>query len=226
MSGRKFAAGDPCFAKVRGWIPYPAKILRRTKNVKKEKYSVLFYGTAESADVEVAKIWSVTAESVNKFMSVSSLSKKAFRAGYEEMKVEHGLIDVIPTGDGNEEDETKTLEISKPDMCGKVCIKATSEIDVDDEFDFNFNYINTVNVDAGSTMGGKYDVSMDGKEDEPQSEKGSVEKVNDAEGTNGDKEDDVTEEVEQEEELVQGLVETAGEPGVVEDKELGRQDWI
>ena len=60
MSKGRFEAGDPCFAKVKGWIPYPAKILGKVQKVKKEKYSVLFYGTKETADVDLGSIWCVT----------------------------------------------------------------------------------------------------------------------------------------------------------------------
>ena len=56
----KFKSGEPCFAKVRGFIPYPAKIMGRSERVRKEKYAVLFYGTAETADIEPGMMWPVT----------------------------------------------------------------------------------------------------------------------------------------------------------------------
>ena len=91
MSSGKFADGDPCFAKVKGFIPYPAKILERIKMVKKEKYSVLFYGEKKTADIEVGNLWPVTSESIKKLVTATSLSRKGFSAGYSEMKVEHEL---------------------------------------------------------------------------------------------------------------------------------------
>ena len=91
MSIGKFADGDPCFAKVKGYIPYPAKILTRITMVKKEKYSVLFYGEEKTADIEVGNLWPVTSESIKKLVTATSLSRKGFRAGFFEMKVEHDL---------------------------------------------------------------------------------------------------------------------------------------
>ena len=91
MSSGKFADGDPCFAKVKGYIPYPAKILTKSKMVKKEKYSVLFYGEKKTADIEVGNLWPVTSESIKKLVTATSLSRKGFSAGYFEMKVEHDL---------------------------------------------------------------------------------------------------------------------------------------
>ena len=41
--------GDPCFAKVKGWIPYPARIdgILSNKSSRKKKYQVTFYETDE-----------------------------------------------------------------------------------------------------------------------------------------------------------------------------------
>ena len=51
------------------------------------------YGTGETADVERAKLWSVSPESIKRFVTASSLSRKYFKAGYEEMKLWHGLCE-------------------------------------------------------------------------------------------------------------------------------------
>ena len=141
MSGSKFASGDPCFAKVKGYIPFPARILRRSEKVKKEKFSVLFYGTGETADVERAKLWSVSPESIKRFVTASSLARKYFKPGYEEMKVWHGLCEQGTPSEKRVSDvsEESYKSVPIPDENNVAC--DTPPVDDDDEFDFEFNYI-------------------------------------------------------------------------------------
>ena len=93
---RKMQIGDPCFAKVKGWIPYPARILGRKENKKKTRFSVLFYGTQETADISSENVWDVTPENVRKFVNPKSLLRKNFKLAVDEMK-EHHKIDVNDT---------------------------------------------------------------------------------------------------------------------------------
>ena len=62
-------AGEAVFAKVKGYIPYPAKILGRQENTKKEMYTVFFYGTQETGVVGRSMVWSVTSDSIQRFVS-------------------------------------------------------------------------------------------------------------------------------------------------------------
>ena len=125
MSSGKFADGDPCFAKVKGFIPYPAKILKRIKVMKKEKYSVLFYGEEKTADIDVGNLWPVTSESIKKLVSATSLSRKGFSAGYLEMKVEHDL-------------PSEGVETSSGGISGADQPLSKAEEDEFDEFEMDF----------------------------------------------------------------------------------------
>ena len=87
----KFLVGAPCFAKVRGWAPFPAKVLGRVLGLKKEKYSVSFYGTGETGEIEVGNIWGVTPTTVSKFVTESNLKKKNFRLSFELMVRDHNF---------------------------------------------------------------------------------------------------------------------------------------
>lgn len=46
---KSFTVHDYVFAKVKGYPPWPAKI---TKDLNKKKFSVIFYGTGETANVK------------------------------------------------------------------------------------------------------------------------------------------------------------------------------
>ena len=81
-----FNVEDPCFAKVRGWIPYPARIVGKKMVSKKEKFSVVFFETNETGDMGLENLWPVTSETIKKFVNEKSLKKKDFKAAFEEMK--------------------------------------------------------------------------------------------------------------------------------------------
>ena len=93
--------GDPCFAKVKGWIPYPAKIVGRKENKNNKKrtmFSVLFYQTKETGEIRSENVWSVTPETVRKFVNPKSLLRKNFKLAVCEMEEHHK----ISIGDTNE----------------------------------------------------------------------------------------------------------------------------
>ena len=96
MFKNTFNTGQPVFAKVRGYIPYPAKILEKNVNTKKEMYLVHFYGTGETAVVGCSMIWAVSSDNVRRFVSVKSLSRFKFKEGIEEMMAENiGVSEIL-----------------------------------------------------------------------------------------------------------------------------------
>ena len=86
--------GDPCFAKVKGFLPYPAKIVEVKVKSNKLKYAVVFYGDNKTADIVSEFVWKITDQTVKKFVNPKSLKKKVFKLGYDEMmefhKLDHG----------------------------------------------------------------------------------------------------------------------------------------
>ena len=119
----RFKVGDPCFAKVRGFIPFPAKIVER-KATTKVKFAVEFYGTKETNDVGLENLWEVTSSNIQKFVNKKSLSRKYFQSGYEEMLQLHQLGE--HTGNAPIEESGVT--------------KDTSDPETDEEYDFQFDY--------------------------------------------------------------------------------------
>ena len=104
---RALKVGDPCFAKVKGWMPYPARIVGVQKTSKKLKFSVLFYRTKETGEIWSENLWSVTPVTVKKIVTEKSLKKDIFKIAFEEMKMHHKLDDFgMPSADENEIDET------------------------------------------------------------------------------------------------------------------------
>ena len=80
-----FHEGDPVFAKVKGFVPYPARILGRAEGVKKLKFSVLFYETNEKGDIGMENLWPVTIKTVEKLVTQKTLRKKDFEPALKEM---------------------------------------------------------------------------------------------------------------------------------------------
>ena len=107
---KAFHEGDPVFAKVRGFVPYPARILGRAEGVKKLKFSVLFYETNEKGDIGIENLWPVTVRTAEKLVTPKILRKKHFEPALKEMCRWHsGVTKFFPDIDKLE--ETEELEI-------------------------------------------------------------------------------------------------------------------
>ena len=92
MEGKEaLQPGDPCFAKVKGWIPFPARVVSCKTSGKKVRFSVLFYGTKETGDINVDNIWPVNSSTIQKLVTKKSLTRKMFNLGWEELKARHVL---------------------------------------------------------------------------------------------------------------------------------------
>ena len=66
--------GDPVFAEVKGWLPYPARIIGVEKKSKKLKFSVLFYRTKETGEIWSENLWSVSPATVKKMVTSKTFS--------------------------------------------------------------------------------------------------------------------------------------------------------
>ena len=83
--------GDPCFAHVRGFPWWPAKVVNKSVfplNPKREKYEVIFYGTGETASLPVQKLKAASPENIEKFCSPAAMKRKLFQDGIIQMKSE------------------------------------------------------------------------------------------------------------------------------------------
>ena len=122
-SKSKFTSGNPCFAKVKGYCAYPAKVVERSEKVKKEKYFVKFYGTEENALLDPNTMWPVTEETIKRFVTPGTLKRWKFKQGFEEMMKYHGLL----IGDSEDNVAVETNEEGEADT------------DADDEFRFEID---------------------------------------------------------------------------------------
>ena len=74
----KYADGDLVFPKVRGYAPWPAKITF-------SDVAVVFFGTAEFANVSAKNLWPYNEIFKSKFAPLSKASKSKFRKALEEI---------------------------------------------------------------------------------------------------------------------------------------------
>ena len=182
--------GDPCFAKVKGYCPYPARIEEVQTKLKKVKFAVFFYGTNEEAVVGIENIWKVTEDNVDKFVNSKSMKKEKFKLGYEEMVRLHGLTsedsaEVVQMGEieggrGMEEIRdleggSKEIEESRESEKARE-MEGSSKLVVEeeeDEFEDGFDELfrNTVpltqrNVEATKSKAIQADKELDDEENE------------------------------------------------------------
>lgn len=71
---KTYAVGDLVFAKVKGYPPWPAKILK----FEKKKYNVYFYGTGETANVKMEDVFGYS-ETKDKYATEKIMKRKGFK---------------------------------------------------------------------------------------------------------------------------------------------------
>ena len=148
-----FTGGDPCFAKVKGYIPYPGRVLGRVENVKKPKLTVKFYGTNEVNDVAVENVWHVTFQNVKKMVTEKSLQRKFFKPAWEEMKEQH--IEVMKIEEDRDDERDKAADMTKEgsNQSDEMTIPGDSVPDEsDEEFSLDFNYLTNKKQDMGKKV--------------------------------------------------------------------------
>ncbi|XP_001663721.2 hepatoma-derived growth factor [Aedes aegypti] len=73
-SKKSYSVGDLVFAKVKGYPPWPAKILK----FEKKKYNVYFYGTGETANVKMEDVFGYS-ETKDKYATEKIMKRKGFK---------------------------------------------------------------------------------------------------------------------------------------------------
>lgn len=71
---KTYSVGDLVFAKVKGYPPWPAKILK----FEKKKYNVYFYGTGETANVKMEDVFDYS-NSKDKYATEKIMKRKGFK---------------------------------------------------------------------------------------------------------------------------------------------------
>ena len=85
----KLTVGDLCFAHVKTYPWWPARIVsKQVKTIKKNQvdcFSVIFFGTAETANLPAKDLVKYSPESVTKFVTKAAMRRKFYKKGYDEM---------------------------------------------------------------------------------------------------------------------------------------------
>ena len=76
--------GDSCFAHVKGYPWWPAKVTEKIQSGNK-KYSVTFFGTYETAFLPSHEVKSISPETIKKLASPAAMRRKNFQHGFREM---------------------------------------------------------------------------------------------------------------------------------------------
>ena len=86
----KFKTGDYVFAKVKGFVPWPAKVTSTDVTDGSEKFSVVFFGTDEFANVSVNNLWIFSDVFKAKFATTKNMKKAKFaKAMFEAVNEVH-----------------------------------------------------------------------------------------------------------------------------------------
>ncbi|XP_037943858.1 hepatoma-derived growth factor-related protein 3-like [Teleopsis dalmanni] len=97
-----FAMGQFVFAKIRGYVPWPAKII----GVEKYFYRVMYYGDGNQTNrLKHSAIFDY-AEYKGKFVKKSTLKNKKFAEGIEE--IEHAIKTKYDNSSGDDSDSDDT----------------------------------------------------------------------------------------------------------------------
>ncbi|OXA52285.1 Hepatoma-derived growth factor-related protein 2 [Folsomia candida] len=99
----KFAANDLVFAKLKGFPPWPAKIMERAGGTgKDEKYRIMFYGTHDEATVKWDQIFLYTADTRAKYGK--PMRKSHFKEAMIEIDADAAAAAAAKGGNDKEEE--------------------------------------------------------------------------------------------------------------------------
>lgn len=90
-SKKTYGVGDLVFAKVKGYPPWPAKILK----FEKKKYNVYFYGTGETANVKMEDVFSYS-DTKDKYATDKIMKRKGFKEAILQIESALGGEDPSP----------------------------------------------------------------------------------------------------------------------------------
>ena len=167
-ASRRLNVGDPCFAKVKGWIPYPARIVGKKVNTKskKIKFEVIFYETKEIGNIGSENVWEITAGTLKKFVTPKTLSREIFKLAFDEMKELHvieketeEIVQMEGAKGSSEEVRPTDIMKGKDVVVGEVEVAEGESDDLDMEFPLEFDDI-FGNLDYTKSRNSKYAQEM------------------------------------------------------------------
>eukprot|EP00088_Acartia_fossae_P037498 TRINITY_DN386_c0_g1_i5.p1 TRINITY_DN386_c0_g1~~TRINITY_DN386_c0_g1_i5.p1 ORF type:complete len:445 (+),score=124.00 TRINITY_DN386_c0_g1_i5:59-1393(+) len=120
--GDKFTVGDLVFGKVKGYPPWPARIISMAS---KDRYKIYFYGTYETASLKNEDIWIYNADNKEKFAS-KNMKRKGYPEGMDQLENNPeiaGIEDDVPLSDLK---STPTVSSTTPAIADSKSKKAQS----------------------------------------------------------------------------------------------------
>ncbi|XP_065093188.1 PC4 and SFRS1-interacting protein-like [Ochlerotatus camptorhynchus] len=127
---KSFNVGDLVFAKVKGYPPWPAKIIK----IEKKKYNVYFYGTGETANVKLEDLFGYR-DTKDKYATEKIMKRKGFKEAI--IQIESAL---------NGEDPSPILLTSQPSTSAE-----PSGVKVEESFNATETSFNASRISANST---------------------------------------------------------------------------
>lgn len=128
---KSFNVGDLVFAKVKGYPPWPAKIIK----IEKKKYNVYFYGTGETANVKLEDLFGYRG-SKDKYATEKIMKRKGFK---------EAIIQIESALDGD--DPSPILLASQPSTSGG----GPSGVKVEESFNTTEPSFSESRISANST---------------------------------------------------------------------------
>lgn len=107
-SKKTHAVGDLVFAKVKGYPPWPAKILK----FEKKKYNVYFYGTGETANVKMEDVYGYS-DTKDKYATEKIMKRKGFKEAIVQIESALSGEDPSPILLGQEPSTSAETDVSK-----------------------------------------------------------------------------------------------------------------
>ena len=117
----RFKTGDLVFAKVRGYPAWPAKVTCADVPGGGERYSVVFYGTDEFANLSAKNLWIYNNVFKNKFATKNHMKKAAFAMAMDEIEKEYSGITL-------QHGQDVVNEVQKENDTGKLSDEVSGEM--------------------------------------------------------------------------------------------------
>ncbi|XP_029715001.2 lens epithelium-derived growth factor [Aedes albopictus] len=159
-SKKTFTVGDLVFAKVKGYPPWPAKILK----FEKKKYNVYFYGTGETANVKMEDVFGYS-DTKSKYATEKIMKRKGFKEAI--IQIESAL---------SGEDPSPILLTQEPSTSAETDTSKVEESMNTTEASFNASRISANSTVVDTTVKTEKEDSINGDESTSKSLKEDVKK--------------------------------------------------
>ena len=123
--GAGLDVGELCFAHVKGYPWWPARVVAKKKRKSgiSKQFSVLFFGTKETADLSSKDLVCFSPSSVAKYVTNAAMKRKYFEEGFKEIVEESERVLQNSSEEFDTEVEDNTFPINKEDFLAAFNLK-------------------------------------------------------------------------------------------------------